>query len=389
MTHLRLPILALLAAGPLCAALAGPTSLLVRAHNPLAGARAGETIELAADQLAALGAKSLDRLHVWDAAGAEVLAQAVDTDFDPLHRPDQLIFQSDFAPSETRTFRITAGAKQVYRLEQFRAHGRFVRERFDDFAWENDRIARRMYGRALETWAGEPLTSSTMDMWFKRVPEMVVDQWYLVDNYHADTGQGGDFYSAGPSRGCGGSGLWADGRLWVSANFTNSRVLANGPLRVLFELDYAPFAVAGRMVTETKRILLDAGRQLDRVESRYTTAGAGGPLVAGIGLKKAAGEEKVYEAAAGWLALGQPAEKKQGWQGLALLADPRALAGEAEDALNHLLLLPASPEGRVVYQAGFAWDRAGRIADLAAWTNHLVVVARGLAAPIRVEIAPE
>ena len=44
-----------------------------------------------------------------------------------------------------------------------------------------------------------------------------------------------------PSRGCGGNGLWADEKLWLSKNFVASRVLANGPIRVLFELTYDAF----------------------------------------------------------------------------------------------------------------------------------------------------
>ena len=102
---------------------------------------------------------------------------------------------------ETKTFTVVVGAKQEFSKEQFRAFGRFVRERFDDFAWENDRVAHRTYGKALETWAGEPLTSSTMDIWSKRTPRMVVNDWYLADHYHADSGEGFDDYSAGKSRG--------------------------------------------------------------------------------------------------------------------------------------------------------------------------------------------
>lgn len=31
-----------------------------------------------------------------------------------------------------------------------KVYGRFVPERYDDFAWENDKIAFRMYGKSLE-----------------------------------------------------------------------------------------------------------------------------------------------------------------------------------------------------------------------------------------------
>jgi len=78
-----------------------------------------------------------------------------------------------------------------------------ARERHDDFAFENDRVAHRMYGPALETWKADPLTSSGIDVWVKRTPRLVVNEWYQSDDYHRDNGDGADFYSVGPSRGCG------------------------------------------------------------------------------------------------------------------------------------------------------------------------------------------
>jgi hypothetical protein len=174
--------------------------LIVKAANKLQLARASQTIELTAKQLEAVGAKEPSGIHVKDSTGKEVLCHAVDTDFDAYHKPNIVIFQADFGPGETKTFTVTTGAKQVHAKDQFKAHGRFVRERFDDFVWENDRIAHRMYGKGLETWAGEALTSSTVDIWSKRTPRMVADEWYMVDNYHVDIGDGADYYSAGPSR---------------------------------------------------------------------------------------------------------------------------------------------------------------------------------------------
>ena len=44
----------------------------------------------------------------------------------------------------------------------------------------------------------------------------------------ADVSAGADLYSAGKSRGAGGSGVWRDGRLHASKNFRRSRVLAAG-----------------------------------------------------------------------------------------------------------------------------------------------------------------
>ena len=363
-------------------------SLTVTAVNKLPLARASQTLELSAKQLEALGAKELNTVHVKDAAGNELVVQAVDNDFDAYRKADGVIFQADFAANESKTFTVTVGAKQVFKREQFKAFGRFNRERFDDFVWENDRIAHRTYGKALETWDGEPLASSTIDIWSKRTARMVVNDWYLSDDYHTDHGDGADFYSAGPSRGCGGNGLWAADRLWTSRNFVNSRVLANGPIRVMFELEYAPFQVDNISVSEVKRISLDAGSQLDRFQSTYkqfTRPGQAQKLTTGIGLKKTAGEQVEVNAERGWLLKWEKVEKNAGNQGLAIVVDPKILEKQTEDKLNHLILAKVS-ENVASYWAGFCWDKAGQLTDAAAWKKYVDEFAQGTQSPIEVTV---
>jgi hypothetical protein len=380
----RVAILAIIAAFP-AAISAQVTTLAVRAVNKLPIARPGQTIELSSKDLAALGAKDLTTIHVKDAAGRELLCQAVDTDGD--YTPDLVIFQADFAPGEAKSFTASVGSRWVYTRDQFKAYGRFARERFDDFAWENDRIAHRMYGRALETWVREPLTSSTVDIWSKRTPRPVINDWYMVDNYHSDTGEGADFYSAGPSRGCGGNGLWAEDKLWVSKNFVQSRVLANGPIRVVFELTYEPFRAGGIQVAEVKRISLDAGQNLDHFQSYYMPQGGITSLVTGIGLKKAAGEVKEFHAERGWLVKWEAMAKALGNQGLAIVVDPKTLTGQTEDSLNLLVLSKADAENVASYWAGFCWDKGGQFADFASWKGYVDRFAQGLASPILVSVS--
>lgn len=363
-------------------------TLEVTAVNPLAVARPSQTLELSAEHLAPLGSVALNTIHVRDGTGKELVCQAVDTDYDPYHRPDIVVFQADFAPDQTRTFTVEAGEKQVYAKEDYRAYGRFVRERFDDFAWENDRIAFRTYGKGLATWEGEPLSSSTVDIWSKRTPRMVINDWYMTDDYHRDHGEGADLYSSGLTRGCGANGLWAADRLWVSRAFADSRVLANGPIRLVFELEYEPFEVNGISVAEVKRVTLDAGHQLNHFEcfyKPYVRPGREKPLVCGIGLKKVKGEELAFDAERGWLAKWEPV-KDGSAQGLAVVVDPESLVRQAEDDLNHLVLVNV-PESLVAsYRAGFCWDRAGHITSFAAWKDYVDDLARGLASPIEVTV---
>jgi hypothetical protein len=367
-------------------AFAQQTELKVTAVNNLKTARKSETIELTAKDLAPLAEKDLLKLHVRDSAGNEVLAQSVDTDYDDYHKPDVLIFQADFAPDETKTFTVTAGKKREYTKDDFKAYGRFVRERFDDFAWENDRIAHRTYGKALIAWKGEPLTSSAIDIWSKRTSRMVINDWYMVDNYHNDLGEGVDDYSAGPTRGCGGSGIWANGQLFAPKNFVDSRVLANGPIRVMFELVYEPFDVNGVPVSQVLRVSLDAGSQLDHFQSWYRRESGNEPLAVAVGLKKVKDEQKDFNAQRGWLTIWEPMEKNLGMQGLAVIVNPAEVDKLAEDKANNLLLLKATNPAPVSYWAGFAWDRAGQIDSAKAWTRYVDEFAKALRSPIAVTV---
>ena len=73
-----------------------------------------------------------------------VLSQLVDADGDDV--ADELLFQADLGAKESKTFSVEAGTRPTFKADDFRAYGRFVRERHDDFVWENDRVAHRMYG---------------------------------------------------------------------------------------------------------------------------------------------------------------------------------------------------------------------------------------------------
>jgi len=253
-----------------------------------------------------------------------------------------------------------------------------VRERYDDFAWENDRIAHRMYGAALETWQKEPLTSSAVDVWLKRTRRLVINDWYMLDDYHHDNGEGGDFYPAGRSRGCGGSGLWRDGRLVVSKNFRDSKVLANGPIRLVFELRYPAWNAPG-LRSEVKRITLDAGQNFSRFESRYDVDGE---VRYGAGIKKSTAADVRVERGEGWVRAWEPVKDATGHFGCAIVVDPATIVDVTDADGNHVVVARAP----AVYYVGTAWDRSGDFKGVADWDRHVTEWAKRVKSPLRVDV---
>jgi hypothetical protein len=376
------------AGAPAPAPAAVPVTVTVA--NPAAVARPGETIavDLAELRKAAPGI-DLGKTVVVDARGGAVLSQPVDLDGD--EAPDQIVFQTDLAPKETKTFRLQAGARAPAARADYKVYGRFVRERHDDFAWENDLIAHRVYGPDLETWRKEPLTSSGVDVWVKRVPRLVANDWYMTGDYHRDLGEGADFYSVGKTRGCGGLGIWSGGKLAVSKNFTASRVLAAGPIRLVFELDYAPWEVApgGAHVAETRRVTLDAGSRWNRFESTLKADGRA-PLAVAVGISKHPGGAVELDARSASLRDWEPLEAgKSGNLGCAVVLSPGSHVEQQQTDGDQLLVTHAPARGPLVYYVGTAWDRAGHIADAAAWAADVRALAARLAAPVKVTVAAE
>ena len=362
-----------------------PSQVTVTVQNPIQLARASETIAVrAADLKRLLKIDDIRRVHVRDQrSGQDLLTQAVDEDGDGAY--DELIFQTDLGPNENRSFQLRLGERRVPTSEEFKTYGRFVREREDDFAWENDKIAHRMYGEALETWPQEPLTSSAVDVWVKRVPRLVINNWYMVDDYHRDHGEGGDFYPAGSTRGCGGNGVWANDRLYPSANFRASRVLANGPIRLIFELTYAAWDVGGTRVSEVKRITLDAGQNFNRFESHYKVESGQGAAQDAIGIRKGNDATNSDSRENGILRTWETLPDDHGKLGCAVIVDPANLMAFTEDAKNFLVLAKI-PDRVISYYAGFGWSQSG-FPTAADWETYVSDYAERLKSPVIITVA--
>lgn len=391
MTQTLLAAILIAAAPPNPAAPPKPVAggVTVKIHNPLPAARTAETIVVTFAELRkpAPGLEA-PKIVVFDAKHQPVLSQLVDSDGDDT--PDELVFQTDLGAKESKTFTVEAGARPTPKVDDFRVYGRFVRERHDDFAWENDRVAHRMYGPDLEIWKKEPLTSSGIDVWVKRTKRLVVNEWYLTDDYHRDNGDGADFYSVSKSRGCGGVAIFAGDKPAVSRNFVTSRVLANGPIRLIFELGYAPFETSPNVkVSETKRITLDAGRNFNRIASTFRVEGGGaGKLDVGVGIGKHANADLKTDKL--WMRTWEKVKDDDSSLGCAVVLPVGTSAAVRPTDLDTFLVAKASAGAPFVYYMGSEWSkRPGAAADADGWTKALEDEARDLAAPVQVVLSPK
>ncbi len=297
---------------------------------------------------------------------------------------DKLLFQVDLAPKETRRyFVLDAGQLAAIPTPAVKTFARFVPERMDDFAWESDRIAHRMYGPALIKKEGT--TSSGVDVWVKSTRNLILNKWYAAKNYHTDSGEGLDCYSVShgkvPTRGCGGLGIWDGKRLFVSSNFSAWKVIATGPIRSVFELAYDAWDAGGRKVTEVKRISIDAGSNFSRVESTFTANGPA-PLTIGVGIAKRDGEECVTrDLKAGWLAYWEPVQGKNGNTACALVF-PAGVKEFTNDEANLLAIAQAKPGQPFVHYLGAGWSKSGDFPDSSSWNDYVRKFALGLKSPL-------
>ncbi len=337
-----------------------------------------------------------DHLRVKDASGAVVPAQGTNSKPEE-HRDfyEDLVFQHDFAAGEkSATFTIE---KTVATVPPFpaRVFARYVPERFDDFAWENDRIAHRIYGPGLDSPAAgrDRMISSGVNVWSKRVRYLIVDRWYRKGHYHTDSGEGLDMYDTGRNRGCGGTGVWDGQRLHVSRNWKTWKVLANGPIRAVFELTYEPWdAGNGVTISETKRFTVDAGHNLDEIESTFEFApapGGDGGLTIGIGLTQhpqQAAAVPAQDEKGAWMGLWEDFEKPMaGNLGTGVvLASAAKLEGFAEFNVNRLILARVKPGETLRYYAGAGWKQSGDFAGREEWYACLASWAKRLASPVKI-----
>lgn len=370
--------MAILVPGLTLAAQSRDPEATVVVMNELDAARKGETVELSWKELRQrLPSLTPETVVVREAGrGQEEVSQAVD---------DKLIFQVDLAPRETRRFVIAAGKPKAAESKVF---GRYVPERLDDFAWENDKIAFRMYGPAIEKV--EPPSGSGIDVWCKSTSRLVINEWYKRDDYHVDHGEGVDCYKVGPDRGCGGIAIWKDGKSYISRDYRKWKQLANGPIRVMFELTYEPWDAGGVKVSEVKRISLDAGSHFNRLESVFKFDGATAMTV-GVGLNEHPEFQVLSSPENGWMGVWDQADRPKGltngMNGVGVVF-PSGTKPEFKEAENQVWFLTTAKAGDpLVYYAGAGWSKGG-FPQASDWKAYVADFAKRVRSPLKVHLEP-
>jgi rhamnogalacturonyl hydrolase YesR len=323
------------------------------------------------------------------------------------------LFQVDLAPGETRKFNfLMTSALPAVPPPIVKTMARFVPERYDDFAWESDRIAHRIYGQALIK--AEGTISSGADVWIKKDRGLIVDTMYATKHYHEDNGSFMDDYRVGKSRGCGGLGIWDGKKLFVSSNWRNWKLITTGPIRSEFELTYDAWdAGNGRKVSEVKRFSIDAGSWMTKAQCTLSSEDKS-PLPIGVGLAERAcptnREEFIaHDLAEGWMTYWQPEDQPKGTTAVAIVL-PKGVVKEftnddpnMPDAKKHAAVPQPTHEGYppirtqlavtqaevdkpFAYYFGACWDRSGDFTNHAQWENYVKRFAERRDQPLQVTV---
>jgi pectinesterase len=357
--------------------------VLVDVANPASFDRPLETVEIPWKEVqAGLSLSAQDHVEVLE-NGKRLVSQEIHYDAGDL--ADAILVQSAFRAHEQKRFvvRRAASVNDVPLVTD----AKYVLPR-KDIAWENDRIAYRIYGGSL---AGD--VKSGIDVWVKRVHYRIIDKWYDGDSlrgsrrvsYHVDHGEGADYFQVGKSLGAGGSALWNNHIVHESEFFTTFKIVATGPIRAAFNVRYENGPSGGETFVEERTIMLDAGMNLNKIVVRYPGV-KDTALAIALGLVKRDNTASTSNQGEGWLGLWGPADadSSHGSIGTGIVVSSTDISEIREDTLHHLVIASGSPVRGLTYYAGAGWTGSGDFASAHAWNEYLSQRARSLQYPLKV-----
>ena len=396
-----------------CFACNDSRTVTVTVTNPLAMERSNEMVEVSMETVTdRLGLADTAQIVVLNADGQQVPYQ--------ITYDGKVIFPAAIAAGGTATYTIQTGTPEAFDVK---ACGRCYPERMDDMAWENDLVAFRAYGPALQA-KGE--RGFGYDLFTKyNTTEPMLEAMYAKEldketlakiaelkktdpkaaaelsrerSYHIDHGYGMDCYAVGPTLGAGVAALMVNDTIIYPWCYKNQEILDNGPLRFTVKLEFTPLTVKGdSTVVEMRLITRDAGSHVNKTAVAYSNLNETVPIVAGIVLHEPDGTV-VADAANGYITYVDPTtgpDNGKIFMGAAVPAvvkDAKTVLfsekekKERNNADGHVLAVSDyEPGSEYVYYWGFAWDKADiKTAD--AWNRYMADFAQKVRNPLTVKV---
>ena len=353
---------------------------------------------------------------VTDADGKEIPSQ--------MTHDQKLIFQVGVAGKGKSLYYVQKGTPQKYEVK---AKGRLFTERQDEFGWENDCVAYRVYGHG---------GAVGYDFFNKSTPELMLDYWYaseqnqemrsvsqqlrergyadLADQvynafcYHIDHGKGMDCYTVGPTLGGGANALLKeDGSLFMPQCYKTFEILDQGPLRFTVRFTYLEQEFNGEKMTETRTISLDAGSQFNRVTIAYQGLSKPVKMAAGTVIHQSNPSAYVLSQENGYMGyedLGDPSvynakyrdelAKQMGKIYIGLLFPEKDITTTYQQrengiATGHILGISTyQPNMTYTYYFGSGWDKNPNTGfhSLTDWEAHLSHAAISVRNPLKLSV---
>lgn len=363
----------------ICLSLFANAQKTIVVANPLAAQRQEEVIEIPWAQIVK-AYPGLDTAHFKVINSTTKKELPFQLEYKGMKEVQNLLVQLSVPAKGSVKLQLASGKPKAFPSKTF---ARYVPERKDDFAWENDKIAFRMYGKALESTPKE--MAYGMDVWVKRTDRLIINERYKRGEYHVDHGDGMDYYHVGLTLGAGDIAPFIHDTIWFPKNYRDWKVLDNGPLRSTFQLSYEEWTAAGRKLKATKTISLDAGSQFNKIEVMYETSDNQAlPLVVGIIKRKETGSMLLDEKNS-VLGYWEPQHGVDGTTGVAcIIVTPVSQMMVRYGQLLAETKLPAT--GSMVYYNGAAWDKAGQITSANDWFRHIYSFQHRINNPFRISI---
>lgn len=344
--------------------------------NDTSLARQNETVELSFSELCS-GDDNLtaENVIVLNHLGKQVPVQVyTEKDGEQI-----LLFQADVKEHSSVKYTVKAGEREEFPMK---AYSRHVPERLDDYAYENNLVAGRIYGPALQ----DPRTFGS-DVWLKCTERLVIDDWFKKMDYHHNYGEGMDCYKVANTLGGGAVTPYVGEKLIIGDNWATQEHLTDGPIRTKAYFTYDAFDVAGQKVSATREISLDANSRFVQSTTWFSAQTQELPLALG------AIQHDVLDRVDGtnWIAFTEVAsDTKQpeidGNISIGLVLSPELSAEGTATLDGHAVIkTTAKCDTPVTVWTASGWSQGG-VESPQAWTALVQDFAYAKAHPLKVEV---